>query len=113
VLPLLLRSPAGRRAALAANVAHPDRVPYDAALRLVRAYANAPGFHAVNAAMRGARFAELAEITVPVTLAWPDADRIVTRPRQLPGNVRSLVLHGCGHLPTWDDPAQVADLLLA
>ena len=112
LLPLLLRSPAGRRLALAANVAHPERVPSADALRLVRTYARAPGFHAVNAAMRASRFAELAEITVPVTLAWPDADRIVGRPRRLPGNVRSIVLHGCGHLPTWDDPAQVADLLL-
>jgi pimeloyl-ACP methyl ester carboxylesterase len=112
-IPLLLRSERGRRAALAANVAHPERVPYDAALRLVRAYATAPGFDAVNTAMRAGRFGELAELTVPVTLAWPDRDRIVSRPRALPGNVRSVVLHGCGHLPTWDDPAQVAELLLA
>jgi pimeloyl-ACP methyl ester carboxylesterase len=113
VLPLLLRTAAGRRSALAANVAHPERVPYADALRLVRTYANAPGFHAVSAAMRSARFAELAELTVPVTLAWPDADRIVSRPRSLPANVRSVVLEGCGHLPTWDDPEQVAALLLA
>ena len=30
----------------------------------------------------------------------------------LPGNVRNVVLRGCGHMPTWDDPAQVAALLL-
>jgi pimeloyl-ACP methyl ester carboxylesterase len=111
-LPLILRSEAGRRLALAANVAHPERVPYADALRLVRTYARAPGFHAVNAEMRAARFAELAEITVPVTLAWPDHDRIVGRPRSLPANVRSVELAGCGHMPTWDDPAQVASLLL-
>jgi pimeloyl-ACP methyl ester carboxylesterase len=112
LLPLVLRAQAGRRLALSASVAHPERVPYADALRLIRAYASSPGFHAVNAAMRAARFAELAEITVPVTLAWPDEDRIVGRPRSLPGNVRSVVLHGCGHLPTWDDPEQVARLLL-
>ncbi len=112
LLPLVLRTAAGRRAALAASVAHPDRVPYADALRIVRTYATSPGFHAVNAAMRASRFARLAEITVPVTLAWPDHDHIVNRPRSLPGNARSLVLTGCGHMPTWDDPEQVAELLL-
>jgi pimeloyl-ACP methyl ester carboxylesterase len=112
VLPLILRGAAGRRLALSSNVGHPDRVPYEDALRLVRTYAGSPGFAEVNAAMRASRFAELAEITVPVVLAWPELDRIVSRPRSLPGNVRSVVLRGCGHMPTWDDPEQVAALLL-
>jgi len=112
VLPLMLRSEGARRAVLAANVGHPERLPYADALRLVRTYARSPGFLAVNAAMRSSRFAELAEITVPVLLAWPELDRIVARPRSLPANVRSVVLRGCGHMPTWDDPAQVASLLL-
>jgi pimeloyl-ACP methyl ester carboxylesterase len=112
LLPLLLRSGAVRRAVLAANVGHPERLPYDAALRLVRTYARSPGFLAVNAAMRASRFTELAEIAVPVVLAWPELDRIVARPHSLPASVRSVVLRGCGHLPTWDDPSQVAALLL-
>ena len=111
-LPLILRTRAGRRLALASNVGHPDRVPYADALRLVRTYARSPGFVAVNAAMRATRFAQLAEIAVPVVVAWPELDRIVSRPRMLPGNVRSVVLRGCGHMPTWDDPGQVAALLL-
>jgi pimeloyl-ACP methyl ester carboxylesterase len=112
VLPLVLRTARGRRLALSSNVGHPDRVPYPDALRLVRTYARSPGFDAVNAAMRASRFAQLAEVTVPVVLAWPDLDRIVSRPRALPGNVRNVVLRGCGHMPTWDDPAAVAALLL-
>jgi pimeloyl-ACP methyl ester carboxylesterase len=112
LLPVVLRSAAARRAVLAANVGHPDRLPYDDALRLVRTYARSPGFVEVNDAMRASRFAELAEITVPVVLAWPELDRIVSRPRSVPGNVRSVVLRGCGHMPTWDDPAQVAAVLL-
>ena len=56
LLPALVRSPAGRRLALAGTVAHAERVPPDAALRLVRAYADAPGFEAVNRAMRAGRF---------------------------------------------------------
>ena len=115
LLPLLgplLRTERGRRLVLAANAAHPERIPPDAALRLVRAYATAPGFQAVNDAMRASRFSALAEISVPVTLAWPEHDRIVRRPRSLPDGVRSVVLPGCGHLPCWDDPEAVARLLL-
>jgi pimeloyl-ACP methyl ester carboxylesterase len=62
--------------------------------------------------MRASRFTALADIDVPVTLAWPEYDRLVARPRSLPDAVRSVVLRGCGHLPTWDDPEQVARVLL-
>jgi pimeloyl-ACP methyl ester carboxylesterase len=88
-------------------------VPAAAAAHLVRAYATAPGFDAVNDAMRANRFAHLGDIRVPVTLAWPDRDRLVGRPRQLPPAVRSVTLRDCGHVPTWDDPEQVAAVLLA
>ncbi len=80
--------------------------------RLVRSYVTAPAFQAINDAMRASRFTALAEISVPVTLAWPEHDRLVRRPRSLPEGVRSVVLRGCGHLPTWDDPEQVARVLL-
>jgi len=40
-------------------------------------------------------------------------DRLVGRPRSLPPSIRSVTLHDCGHLPTWDDPEQVAGVLLA
>jgi pimeloyl-ACP methyl ester carboxylesterase len=112
VLPALLRSERGRRAALAGTTAHPERIPYAAALQLVRAYANAPGFDAANAGMRAGRFTGLARISVPLTLAWPDHDRLVARPRSVPASASELVLRGCGHMPTWDDPEQVAAVLL-
>jgi len=107
----LLQTEGARRVALAANAAHPERIPPDAARRLVRAYATAPGFDAINDAMRSSRFTRLADIPVPVTLAWPEHDRLVARPRSIPPAVRSVVLRGCGHLPTWDDPEQVACVL--
>jgi pimeloyl-ACP methyl ester carboxylesterase len=109
----LLASPRARELALAATMAHPERVSREDAVRLVRAYAQAPGYETVNAAMRSGRFEDLASIDVPVTLAWPDRDRLVGRPAQLPANVRNVVLHGCGHVPMWDDPEQVAAVLLA
>ena len=52
-----------------------------------------------------------AEIRVPVTLAWPEHDRMVARLRHPPPNVRTVILPGTGHLPMWDDPQLVAELL--
>jgi pimeloyl-ACP methyl ester carboxylesterase len=109
----LTRTERGRRLALAGIVARPDRVPPAAAAHLVAAYAAATGFEAVNAAMRAGTFTGLDALAVPVTLAWPDHDRLVARRRDLPPAVRSVTLQGCGHLPMWDDPEQVAEVLLA
>lgn len=113
LLPTLLRGERGRRLALAATIVHPERVPAPAALQLVRAYADAPGFDAANSGMRAGRFTGLAEIDVPLTLAWAEHDRLVVRPRVVPPGAREFRLTGCGHMPTWDDPAQVAEVLLA
>jgi pimeloyl-ACP methyl ester carboxylesterase len=113
VLPALTRSAAGRRIALAGTVADPERVPPDAALTLVRSYADAPGFEAVNREMRAARFTRLEHIRVPVTLAWPEHDRLVARPAHLPPTVRNVTLAGAGHVPMWDQPEAVAKLLLS
>jgi pimeloyl-ACP methyl ester carboxylesterase len=112
ILPALLRSERGRRAALAGTTAHPERIPYAAALQLVRAYANAPGFEAANAGMRAGRFTGLDRISVALALAWPEHDRLVARPHSVPATAREFVLRDCGHMPTWDDPEQVAAVLL-
>jgi pimeloyl-ACP methyl ester carboxylesterase len=112
-LPTLLRTARGRGLALGGTIAHPERVPYAAALQLVRAYGQAPGFDAANAGMRAGRFAGLAEIDVPLTLAWPEHDRLVARPSAVPAFAHEFRLRGCGHMPTWDDPEQVARVLLA
>jgi pimeloyl-ACP methyl ester carboxylesterase len=113
VLKRVLASEGGRRLALSGTMAHPERVPREDALRLVRAYADAPGYTTVNAAMRAGRFQGLERIRVPLTFGWPDRDRLVGRPPHLPQSARNVVLHDCGHVPMWDDPAQVADLLLS
>ncbi len=112
LIPALVRSPRGRRALLRSTVGHPERVPPAAAARLVRAYVTAPGFEAANAAMRAGVLADVERIDVPVTLAWGELDRLVRRPRTKPEQWRSVLLRGCGHIPTWDDPAQVSRALL-
>jgi pimeloyl-ACP methyl ester carboxylesterase len=109
---LVAASAAGRRRLLAGAVAKPANVPAAAAAHLVRSYATAPGFDAVNAAMRAGRFEALERISVPVTLVWPEHDRLVRPPSWLPTRVRTLVLEGCGHIPMWDDPQAVTRVLL-
>ena len=102
----------GRRLMLAGSVAHPRRVPGPQAAHLVRAYATAPGFEAVNAAMRAGRLESLERIRCPVTLVWPDHDRLIQRPVWVPDRVRSVVLADAGHIPMWDAPQEVARVLL-
>ena len=112
LLPLLSLYPSLRAKALAMFAAHPERIPPPEARRLIRAYATAPGFDAVNDAMRAGTFSGLHRMPVPTTLAWPEHDRLVGPPQKIPPAVRTEVLRGCGHLPMWDDPRQVADVLL-
>jgi pimeloyl-ACP methyl ester carboxylesterase len=112
VLPTMLRSAKGRRLILGGSVAHPERVPAEAATRLVRSYLTSAGYEGANSAMRTAVFSDFENIRVPVTLAWGDLDEIVRKPRKTLPEWRTIMLHGCGHIPTWDDPGQVARALL-
>jgi pimeloyl-ACP methyl ester carboxylesterase len=116
LLPLigpLARRRLGRRLLLSGSVAHSGRVPGRDAAHLVRAYALAPGFKAVNDQMRAGVFMGLERIRVPVTLVWPQHDRLVSRPPWLPDNIRSVELPDAGHVPMWDATGAVADILLA
>jgi pimeloyl-ACP methyl ester carboxylesterase len=101
------RTRRGRRLLLSGSVAYPERIPATDAAHLVRAYARAPGFTAVNDAMRATTFTALGRIRIPVTLVWPEHDRLVERPARLPGNVTSVALPDAGHVPMWDAPAAV------
>ncbi len=112
VMPALLRSPGGRRVVLRGSVAHPERVPPEAAARLVRSYLTSTGYEGANEAMRASVFSGFEDIRVPVTLAWADMDRVVRKPLKTQPEWRTITLHGCGHIPTWDDPSQVARTLL-
>jgi pimeloyl-ACP methyl ester carboxylesterase len=105
------RSRRGRRRLLSGSVAYPDRIPPRDAAHLVYAYARAPGFIAVNDAMRAATFTSLDQIPCPVTLIWPEHDRLVERPVRLPDNVTSVTLPDAGHIPMWDAPAALITLI--
>jgi pimeloyl-ACP methyl ester carboxylesterase len=112
LVPLLVRSARGRHVVLGGSVGHPARVPPADAIQLVRDYAGSPAFASANAAMRSALFSEMDRVGVPVTLVWAELDRLVTEPRLRVPGAHWVVLRGCGHVPTWDDPELVADVIL-
>ncbi|UTI64245.1 alpha/beta fold hydrolase [Paraconexibacter antarcticus] len=113
VLPLLLAAGGVRRAALLGSVAHPERIPRAAATRIALAYARSPGFVNASENMRANHFTGGDEVHVPVTMAWCEHDRLIARPRTLPFPARETLLAGCGHVPMYDDPRAVAQVILA
>ena len=82
------------------------------------ALARAPWFDATLPAITSARFSGGELIEAPVTIAWGEHDHLLLA-RQAPRAVRAVpgarlvMLRGCGHVPTHDDPEQVARVLLA
>ncbi len=113
VLPLLMLSSRARRVALRHVVADPDRVSRSAAQRMVTSYARATAYDATNQAMRSSHFTGAEQITVPLTVAFGELDRLIRPVRLRVPGARTLVLPGCGHIPMWDDPELVAELILA
>jgi pimeloyl-ACP methyl ester carboxylesterase len=111
LLPLIVRSKRLRTLAFTGTMVNPTEITADQALHRIRAYANGPGFDSANAEMRASVFTGFDEILAPVTLAWGEHDRLVRPPSTPPAVDRTVILTGCGHVPTWDDPAQVAALI--
>ncbi|MDP9294639.1 MAG: alpha/beta hydrolase, partial [Actinomycetota bacterium] len=83
----------------------------------MRNFGRSPGFEATLAALADHRFGG-APKHCPVTVAWGEHDRLLlfrrhsARARRVLPDARHVTLHGCGHVPTWDDPEQVARVLL-
>lgn len=114
----LMRSATARRFAGFQFFARPAQVPAQDAAATLRAFASAPWFFETLTAITGReRFQGGEQITVPVTIAWGEHDRLLLRhqarraQRAVP-TARMLTLRGCGHVPTYDDPRQVATVLL-
>jgi pimeloyl-ACP methyl ester carboxylesterase len=113
----LLEPPAGRIALLGQVFGHPTRVPPGDAADTLRAAADAPSFSETLTAAMAEEFTGGEAIDVPVTIAWGELDRLLmprqaARAAELIPSARSVWLHDCGHVPTYDDPPQVARVLL-
>jgi pimeloyl-ACP methyl ester carboxylesterase len=112
-----LRSEAGRTRLLRGTVAKPLNLSAEEARDLIETYNSTPTFTTHLAQTRRARFRDGGSIHVPVTVAWGDAERLLPRKArrqdELPTHTQTVTLSGCGHLPFWDDPEQVAQTILA
>jgi pimeloyl-ACP methyl ester carboxylesterase len=105
------------RTLLSSHVAaRPWRIPPEDTAHWTRMYAHAPAFWDLLEALDE----WMAPVPkCPTTIAWGEKDRLLIFSRQAPRARRALpaarhiVLRGCGHVPTWDDPEQVADVLLS
>jgi pimeloyl-ACP methyl ester carboxylesterase len=104
------------RTLLSSHVAaRPWRIPADDTAHWTRMYAQAPAFWDLLDAL-DEWIAPLP--TCPTTIAWGERDRLLIYSRQAPRarralpSARHVTLRGCGHVPTWDDPEQVAAAIL-
>jgi pimeloyl-ACP methyl ester carboxylesterase len=106
----------GRRRALGRSFEHAERLTPSEAREVAEAYVKSPAYPEASALMMSGKVEDIGAITAPITLAWAEHDRLV-RNRPLPGRVvpervRQVELLGCGHVPTWDDPDLVAQVIL-
>lgn len=114
----LLATRTGRRLALGMGMERAADMSVAEAAATVRALAGAPWFDATLPTVGPFEFGPGERpIPVPVTIGWGTKDRLLL-PRQakraaaLIPNARIVMLEGCGHVPTFDDPPAVTRLLL-
>ena len=111
----LVQTRIGRTLALAVPLSsRAARIPSQDALAITRTFAHAEAFDDTMAAV--SRFTGGRAITAPVTVAFGTRDWLLTRECQrheeLPEHTRWLHPAGWGHVPMWDDPVAVSDLIL-
>lgn len=105
-------------------VAHPERVPAPAAVatvmgipRNMRFLTSPATLPALTRALVAYRVCPIVG-KVPVTVAWGDRDAFTSyrtqepRTRVVLPQARHVTLRGCGHVPSYDDPEQVARVIL-
>jgi pimeloyl-ACP methyl ester carboxylesterase len=116
-LPAVASNPVTRTLFSAQYYAKPWKVPRHSMLAIMRGFADAPDFHAAVDEVRPFGFQGVVPPDLPVTVAWGSLDFLLI-PRQarragrkIP-SARVVMLPGCGHVPTWDDPELVARTIL-
>jgi pimeloyl-ACP methyl ester carboxylesterase len=116
VAPTLARSAVMRTLLSSHATSRPWRIPPEECALWARVFAGAPSFWELLQSLDDWRSPVPA---CPTTVAWGEKDRLLIYSRQAPRARRvlpdavHLTLRGCGHVPTWDDPDQVASVLLS
>lgn len=111
------RTALGRTLTMGHLIGRPWRVPAEDAIRATHDLAAAPGFDAALPHVIAFDW-DHGDLDVPVTIGWGTRDVLLVprqgrRARRRMPRARHVWLRGCGHVPSWDDPAQVATVLLA
>lgn len=112
----LLETALGRTLLLSSAVgAQAWKMPAHEAQRAARLFAQSEQFKAVFEALRPP-FSRTADIEVPCTIAFGDLDFVFpwgTRDKtRAPAHTRWVRLRACGHVPMWDNPALVTQVIL-
>jgi pimeloyl-ACP methyl ester carboxylesterase len=119
IVPAVIRHPLLRRLALHDVMYHGELVPPADTLEMMRAALGCTVFPRVLEALlagRG-RLEGLDEVAAPTLVAWPRHDRMLPMAdhanrfrTEIPG-AEFRVLEGVGHVPSWDDPQLVAEVV--
>jgi pimeloyl-ACP methyl ester carboxylesterase len=119
IVPAVIKNPLLRRLAMHDVMYHGELVPPADVVQMMSASLHCAIFPRVIEALRSdrARITDLEQISAPTLIAWPRHDRMLPMSRhadrfraEIP-DVEFRVLEGVGHVPTWDDPHLVADLI--
>ncbi|HZR81277.1 MAG TPA: alpha/beta fold hydrolase [Candidatus Binatia bacterium] len=114
--PIVAHSRLVARMVLAGSVRDASRIdPRETAYKL-NAFARCPRFRELLRDLCARRVEHLADVRCPALVVWGDEDRRLPVAhaerfaRAIP-HARVAILPGAGHLPMWDDPAAVAELI--
>jgi pimeloyl-ACP methyl ester carboxylesterase len=117
VAPLILGNRLGRTVSSAQLIGRPWRMTAEESIGATRNLGRSPGVRAAMDGYRRWRFVPDGPLPCPVTIAWAQHDRLLlprqaARARRAVPGARHVILRRCGHVPTWDDPEQVARVVL-
>ncbi len=115
--PWVLASASGRRTTLSWAMAHPERLTVEQVLGDLDGLIGASWFEPTLKWLVSHAFTGGDLITVPVTITWGEKDRLLlpqqaSRALNAIPNARFVHLRDCGHIPTFDDPEQVARAII-
>jgi pimeloyl-ACP methyl ester carboxylesterase len=119
-IPTVMRRPRSRRIAMREIMRHGERMSCAEAVDMARSSARCAVSEAAIAALRadsGLALRELDRISCPVLLASPELDRVLPAERHAPRFRREIpgvqwrTLPDCGHVPMWDAPGSLLQMI--